>query len=224
MNELPTHTEALDGLLDVAVGLNGFDARLKRIGQVYPNLFSLTVRRSSDSLTSLMNTVFRLALCFLPFFFTPPPVIGAEAVEQIKKLTEARATPVVLKNGDIITTLASFKPPVEITITAKVDSKNFIMGYAADQIIFNWDGPEPTQLRVEGGPDAHKHKTGAGLLPVKRYFQIRWVVTAKSQEIFVDGDGRYSRAGGDYTAIDRPITISCKDSTVTVRSIKVKQL
>jgi len=171
-----------------------------------------------------MNTALRAALCLLLPLVSQGPVISAEALEQIHALTEARATPVVLKNGDIITTLASFKPPVEITITAKVDSKNFIMGYAADQVIFNWDGPEPTQLRVEGGPDAHKHKTGAGLLPVKRYFQIRWVVTEKSQQIFVDGDGGYTRGGGDYTVINRPITISCKDSTVTVRSIKVKQL
>ncbi len=149
--------------------------------------------------------------------------LGAEAVEQIRALTSTRSVPVVLKNGDVIATQAAFRPPVEITITAKVNSKNFIMGYAADQIIFNWDGPEPTQLRVNGGPAAHKHKTGAGLLPTNRYVQIRWVVTATSQSIFVDGEGRYNRAD-DFSAVNRPITISCKDSTVTVRSIKVKPL
>lgn len=110
----------------------------------------------------------------------------------------------LLKDGDVISTKASFHPPVEITVTAKVDQKNLIIGYAADQITFNWDGPEPTQLRVEGGPAAHRHKTGAGLIPTNRYVNFRLVVTASRQQIFVDKGGRYSH-DGDYSTINRPI-------------------
>ena len=168
---------------------------------------------------------FRLCafLVILHFLVRADSTVAAEAVEQIHALTDIRSVPVTLKDGDIISTKAAFRPPVEITIAVRVDSKNLIIGYAADQITFNWDGPEPTQLRVEGGPAAHKHKTGAGLIPTNRNAQIRWVVTNTRQQLFVDKSGRYSH-DGDYSTINRPVTVSCKNSKVTVYSIKVKQL
>lgn len=148
---------------------------------------------------------------------------AAEAVEQIHALTEDHPVPVILRKGESISTKLSFRPPVEITITAKVDERNLIIGYAADKIIFNWDGSEPTQLRVEGGPASGKHKTGAGSIPINRYVEIRWTVTADKQSISVDGGGRWAYPA-DYSTLNRPITVSATTSRVTVRSIKVKAL
>src|SRR4051812_4206693 len=87
---------------------------------------------------------------------TPIVTIAAEPppgfVEQITALTNGRSgSPMKLKKGDAATTKATFKPPVEIVIEAKTDSTNLRMSYAADQVIFNWEGMR-SQLRVDGGP------------------------------------------------------------------------
>jgi hypothetical protein len=146
-----------------------------------------------------------------------------EAKEQISALvTKGRGSPVILKGQESISTRASFKPPVEITIQAKTDSTNLRMGYAADQVIFNWE-KNRQELRVDGGPANGKHKPGAGIIPTNKYVTIRWVVSPSQQEIFVDGEKRYEHSG-DYSKIDNPVTIFCHNSKVTVQSIKVKSL
>ena len=45
----------------------------------------------------------------------------------------------VLKGSDKFVTPDALRPPVEITIVAKTDSTNLRMGYAADQVILNWE-------------------------------------------------------------------------------------
>lgn len=144
-----------------------------------------------------------------------------EGVEQITALTEKKSTPVTLKGNESIATRASFKPPVDITFVVKTDSTNIRIGYAAKEVIFNWeDGP--TELRVDGGPANGKHKAGAGGVPTNRYLNIRWVVTPQKQSIFVDDQLRYEHEG-DYSKIDNPITVrAAHGSKVTVKSIKVK--
>ena len=76
---------------------------------------------------------------------------GEQAVEHIDKLvTSKRGVPIVLNGTESVVTKATFRPPVEITIEAKTDSTDLRMGYAADQVIFNWRDV-PHQLRVDGG-------------------------------------------------------------------------
>lgn len=67
--------------------------------------------------------------------------------------------PVQLKKNEAIATKATFTPPVDILIVAKTDSTNLRIGYAADQVIFNWERSQQ-HLRVDGGPANGKHKAG----------------------------------------------------------------
>ena len=126
-----------------------------------------------------------------------------------------------MEGDDGIITKATFKPPVDITIIAKTDSTNLRVGYAANEVIFNWERGLG-ELRVDGGPANGLHKKGAGAIPNKKYVTIRWLVTPGKQSIYVDGELRYEHMG-DYSAIDNPISVSSHQSTVTVKSIKVLQ-
>jgi hypothetical protein len=145
-------------------------------------------------------------------------------VEYLDKLTTGRVgSPLKLKRGEAAATNVSFKPPVEILIEAKTHTTNLRIGYAARQVIFNWEhiGDE---LRVDGGPANGKHKGGAGAIPRDKYVVIRWVVTPKRQSIYVDDQLRYDHAG-DYSQIDNPVSVfGAEGSEVTVKSIKVKLL
>src|ERR1035438_8925428 len=85
---------------------------------------------------------------------------------------------IVLAGGDRLSTTNTFRPPVEITIVAKTDSTNLRIAYAADQVIFNWEG-DPTQLRVDGGPADGLHEAGSGGIPRGKFVTIRWLVTSK---------------------------------------------
>lgn len=144
-------------------------------------------------------------------------------VEHMGSLVESGGSPRKLKKGETATTKVSFTPPVEIIIEAKTDSTNLRISYAANEVIFNWEGGR-TQLRVDGGPASGQHKAGAGQIPTNKYVSIRWVVTPKKQSIYVDGQLRYEHAG-DYSKIDNPVSVfPSGGSEVTVKTIKVKQL
>jgi hypothetical protein len=146
-----------------------------------------------------------------------------DGTEHITALVaKGRGSPVVLEKQDSITTRATFKPPVQITIVAKTDTTNLRMGYAANQVIFNWE-VNKQEFRVDGGPAGGKHKMGAGVVPTNKYVTIKWIVTPKKQSIYVDDQLRYEHEG-DYSRIDNPVSVFCNKSKVTVRTIKVKQL
>lgn len=155
-------------------------------------------------------------------FFAAEPT--ADFAEHISALTSGKqGVPLKLKNGETATTKATFKPPVEIVIEAKTNSTNLRMSYAADYVIFNWEGNRD-QLRIDGGPASGRHKAGAGLIPTNKYVTIRWLVTPKKQSIFVDGQLRFEHSG-DYSLIDNPLSVfPAAGSEVTVKSIKVKHL
>lgn len=151
----------------------------------------------------------------------PPSVVSpGERVVQIKVSTLRRAgivglcvllaagilltvfeltKPTVLKGDARLTTPQSFRPPVEITVVAKTDSTNLRLAYAADQIIFNWEG-NPSQLRIDGGPANGLHQMGKGRIPKGKYVTVKWVVTTTHQAIYVDGRLRFEHAG-DYSRL-----------------------
>ena len=142
--------------------------------------------------------------------------------EHITALVERGGSPRKLKKNESATTRATFKPPVEIIIEAKTDSHDLRISYAANQVIFNWENNR-SELRVDGGPANGQHKQGAGIIPSNKYVTIRWIVTPKSQTIYVDGQLRYEHAG-DYSKIDNAISVFPYKSEVTVKTIKVKPL
>ena len=128
----------------------------------------------------------------------------------------------VLKDSDKFATPRRFRPPVEITIVARTDSTNLRIGYAADQMIFNWE-LDGNQLRVDGGPADAKHKPGAGRIPVGKDVVIRWLVTPAHQAIYVDDELRFEHCGV-YSDIDREVAVfPAASSKVTVKSIAVRR-
>jgi hypothetical protein len=127
---------------------------------------------------------------------------------------------IVLKGSDKLITPDSFRPPVEITIVAKTDSTNIRIGYAADQVIFNWED-NMDQLRVDGGPADGRRVDGAGRIPQNSFVIIRWDVTPEHQAIYVNNRLRFE-ASGIYQNIDKPFSIfPASGSVVTVKSITV---
>jgi hypothetical protein len=136
----------------------------------------------------------------------------------------ATLTKVTVLNGEHhFYTRQAYCPPIEITVVAKTDSTNLRLGYAADQIIFNWELNQ-NQLRVDGGPANGLHKDGAGRIPKNKYVTIRWVVTTSHQSIYVDGQLRY-RHDGDYSQINRRVSVfPANGSTVTIKSVTIKPI
>ena len=166
---------------------------------------------------------------FALFAFVLAPTIHAaddtekDGPEHITALVEkGLGSPVKLEGTQSITTRATFKPPVQITIVAKTDSTDLRIGYAANEVIFNWS-VNPQQLRIDGGLANGQHKAGAGKIPTNKYVTIKWVVTASKQSIYVDDELRFEHSG-DYSKIDNPVSILSNKSKVTARTIRVKQL
>ena len=191
---------------------------------------SLSLGSLAVSRTSLLNLRTNMKIPLLLLSVITLLVHGLSAAEPTPQFVEhismrtdgGQGTPAKLKKNGLITTKATFKPPVEIQIEAKTDSTNLRIGYAADQMIFNWERNR-NELRVDGGPANGKHKMGAGLIPAKQYVTIRWLVTPKKQSVFVDGQLRFEHEG-NYSMLDKPISVYSADSEVSVKSIKVKQL
>jgi hypothetical protein len=136
--------------------------------------------------------------------------------------TMASDSGIVLEAAEKLVSPDLIRPPVEITIVAKTDSTNLRIGYAADQVIFNWEG-NMDQLRVDGGPAGSRQVDGAGRIPKNKFVTIKWSVTPEHQAVYVDGRLRFENCG-NYAKIDAPVSIfpAC-GSSVTVKSITIKQ-
>ncbi len=142
--------------------------------------------------------------------------------EALRKAKGGSAEGILLKGAERFETPESFAPPVEITVVAKTDDRNLRLGYAANQLIFNWEVRE-TSLRVDGGVAGGLHKEGAGQIPRNTFVTIRWVVKPTSQTVFVDDEKRYEHIG-NYAGLNKPMAVFASGSTVTVKSLKVKPL
>jgi hypothetical protein len=152
-----------------------------------------------------------------------PAQANSNTVEQMTNFALINPKGIVLKGHDRLNTPYTFRPPVEITIVAKTDSTNLRIGYAADQVIFNWER-NPDQLRVDGGPAGGLHKAGAGDIPADKFVTIRWQVTPNHQAIYVDDELRFEHSG-DYSNLNRCVSVfPAVGSKVTVKSISVKPL
>ncbi|MCB1275970.1 hypothetical protein [Prosthecobacter sp.] len=142
--------------------------------------------------------------------------------DHTQKVTpKPRGSPIVIKRRDILTTEASFKPPVEIELVAKIEDLDLRLGYAADQLIFNWER-KPDELRIDGGPASKIYTPMQGEIPKDKFVVIRWTITKEKQTISVDGKQRFEHEG-DYSGIDRPFSVQAFGSDATVQSIKVRR-
>jgi hypothetical protein len=130
---------------------------------------------------------------------------------------------IVLKGRDQLWSPQALRPPVEIKLVAKTDSTNLRIGYAADQVIFNWE-MDPNQLRVDGGPADGLHQSGKGHIPVNKYVTVKWLVSNTNQSIYVDGKLRFQHEG-DYSVINRrAVVFPAEGSTVTVKSFTAQRV
>ena len=169
---------------------------------------------------TVLNSLVFVLLIALTACASPPSSQGSARMTR-DSIVSAKGF--VLEDGDMLSTPASFKPPVAITIVAKTDSTDLRMAYAANQVIFNWE-LDRAQLRVDGGPADGLHKAGAGSIPKGKFVTIRWEVTPKHQAIYVNDQLRFEHEG-DYSSINRCVSVfPAVGATVTVKSIKVKRL
>jgi hypothetical protein len=168
------------------------------------------------------TALFLFAILFAFNGHTSPPLAQWSGQTTRQEMMTSARDMVVLEGADKLTSPDSFRPPVEITIVAKTDSTNLRIGYAADQVIFNWE-EDPDQLRVDGGPADGQHIEGVGQIPKNKYVTIKWLVTPRHQAIYVDDQLRFEHCG-NYAELKRPVSVfPAAGSVVTVKSITVKQ-
>jgi hypothetical protein len=128
---------------------------------------------------------------------------------------------VLLKRGDRIATVESFKAPVAFRMVVQTDSTDFRIAYAARQIIFNWETSE-SELRIDGGPASGHHKRGAGSVPKKTWVTIDLVVTADLMALSVDGELRHS-VKADFSHVDEHLSILAHVSPLMVKSVQMSK-
>jgi hypothetical protein len=125
----------------------------------------------------------------------------------------------LLSRGGRLASTASYQTPVTFRIVCMSDVKDFRVGYAADQIIFNWE-MDPDQMRVDGGPASGQHMKGFGRLPANQWVGIEIAVHPAELLIYVNGKRRY-RADGDFSSLHKPFTIEAHNDTLKIKSISV---
>jgi len=113
-----------------------------------------------------------------------------------------------------------FKPPVRITYVAKTNGTDLRIGYAATQIIFNWERDQQ-QLRIDGGPADGRHVHGAGKIPKNTFVTIVQDVTPTRMTISVDGVARASW-DADFSKVEDQVRVFPNNSIVTLRSMSVE--
>jgi hypothetical protein len=124
-----------------------------------------------------------------------------------------------LAKGSSISTGITFRPPVTFQLRVMTDEKDFRIGFAADQIIFNWEDNKD-QLRVDGGPANGKHKKGVGRLPARRWVNIDLVVNPDEIVLNVDKTEIY-RVKANFSKVDQPLTLRAHNGEVAIKSITI---
>ncbi|MCE9612927.1 MAG: hypothetical protein K8T26_01535 [Lentisphaerae bacterium] len=125
------------------------------------------------------------------------------------------------QEGSPLISAKDFKPPVKITYLVKTDSTNIRLGYAAQEIIFNWEH-KPNELRIGGGPANGQHRAGKGGVPVNQFVRIEQDVQPDKMTISVDGEERATWSA-DFSNVKQPIRVfTAKNATVTVKDILVE--
>jgi hypothetical protein len=127
---------------------------------------------------------------------------------------------VVLTQGSLSSS-KNFKPPVKITYIARTDSTNIRLGYAAKEIIFNWEINKNT-LYVGGGPANGQNRPGKGAIPINEFVTIEQEVRPDKMIIRVDGKERASW-DANFSNINEPVRIfTAQGAMMTVKDILVE--
>jgi hypothetical protein len=137
------------------------------------------------------------------------------------KPAQVRDGVVVLNANERLTTPETVRPPIAIKVVMQSGGDNGI-GYAADEIIFNWAN-NPSELRIGGGPAGGRHKQGVGRIPTDTWVTIDVVVKKDSMTLSVDGEVRH-QVNADFSAVNQNIRIWPDHSSMKVKSVRVQQL
>ncbi len=145
-----------------------------------------------------------------------PPLNLLSTMKGTRAAVIANGT-VVLSRGGKIATPDVFQPPVTFQLTVMTDEKDFRLGYAADEIIFNWEYNHD-ELRVGGGPASGQHKGGAGRLPMGQWVDIEFTVNLDEMIISIDGVERY-KVKADFSKIDESLKLTAVNGDVKIKSV-----
>jgi len=143
----------------------------------------------------------------------------AEMLDEAAELVEG-GKEIVLKGKDRFTSPEKYAPPVEFIIVAKTDSVNLRMAYAQKTVIFNWERNQD-ELRFDDDAGGARHVPGRGRIPANEFVTIRWRIMPNSQSISVNGERRVMHFG-DYSKVSKPVEIFPADTTVTLKSLRVR--
>jgi hypothetical protein len=145
----------------------------------------------------------------------------ANLLSAMKGETTAREGFVELAKDKVLTTEKSYAPPIEITYVVKTDGQVRI-GYAANQIIFNWES-DRGELRIDGGPASGQHGKGQGGIPTNAWITIKQVVLPNGMTVSVNGERR-ARWVADFRRINTPIKLFAPLSTLGVKQVAIRKI
>lgn len=146
---------------------------------------------------------------------------GKDFDDDFIAVDSARLESALVTRG-LVESMRAYEPPLQIEFRVKTDSKNVRLGYAAKEIIFNWE-MDPGELRIDGGPAGGQHLEGKGRIPENEFVTIRQVVRGDRMEVFVDGERR-AEWKARFKDVKQPVRIFGEGSTLTIESIRIKPL
>jgi hypothetical protein len=124
----------------------------------------------------------------------------------------------VLSQKGRIETTDKFRAPVTFHIALFMATETDLrLGYAANQIIFNWERNHD-ELRVDGGPPDGQHKPGAGRLPTGQWVAISLAVKPDEMILSVNGIERH-RIKANFSSVDEPLSISAVNGEIKIKSV-----
>jgi hypothetical protein len=115
-----------------------------------------------------------------------------------------------------------YSPPLEIEYVCATSRDNIRLGYACDELIFNWENNR-NQLRIDGGPAGGQHVMNAGAVPAGQFITIRQVIMPGEMSVFVNGQRRASWAR-DFSKVKDLIELHSPDSELLIRAVRIKQV
>jgi|GEM_PF-5576641 len=146
---------------------------------------------------------------------------GENILSTMKGKMDKRNLNVMLPAGEAITSEKSYTPPVEITYIFQTDGQ-IRFGYAADEIIFNWE-LNGSELRIGGGPAGGQHRKGEGAIPKNAWVTVKQTVLANGMAVSVNGENRAQWAG-DFRRINSPVKIWGPGSKLTLKQVSVRKI
>lgn len=127
---------------------------------------------------------------------------------------------VIPPNGERVVSSRPYTPPLEIEYVCATSQNNIRLGFACNEVIFNWE-QNWNELRIEGGPTGGSHVKNAGAVPPKKMLTIRQVVLPNEMSVYVDGQKRAAWVG-DFSRTRDLIEVFSADSELQLQSVRVR--